>query len=177
MTYDIDLPGPGDQCHCGSYYACYCGPEPNPEDTFDEAYERGYQACADDGPDDHPLACWPENYVDAAVARDWRRLVSGRSVVGVDGRRFYGSNWFNVPRAWRLRGLYGLDPFRREPCPEGFLAGFEDAMAGLPSAVAAPDRHRACAAALDAYEPGPVLYDRPIGPVPAPTEGEDRLPF
>ena len=166
---DFNLPGPGDQCVCRSYYACYCRPEPDPQDLFDEAYERGYDACLTDGADDHPLACWPENHVD--------------SVVGIDGRRFYGSNWFSVPRAWRLRGLYGLDPFRREPCPEGYVAGFEDAMCGLPSAVADPERHRACAAALDAYEPEPDrcrsvdLYDRPLGPWPVPTEVEDWLPF
>ena len=113
----------------------------------------------------------------AAVARDWRRLVSGQSIVGIDGRRFYGSHWSNAPRAWANRGLYGLDPFRREPCSEGYLAGFEDAMAGLPSAVADPDRHRAFAAALDAYEPEPDLYDETLGPWPAPAEVDSDLPF
>ena len=171
------LPGYGDMCLCGSYGACRCQPEPDPDTLFDEAYERGFAAFADEGPDNHPLACWPENDVDAAVARDWRRLVAGQSIVGVDGRRFYGSHWFNVPRPWQLRGLYGFDPFRREPCPEAFLLGFESAMAGLPSAVGDPERHRACAAALEAYEPEPVLYDWPIGPMPAPVESDDWLPF
>lgn len=171
------LPGYGDVCPCGSYGPCRCPPEPDPEVLFDEAYERGYDACLSNGPDDHPFACSPTDPASAAVARDWRRLASGYSVVGVDGRRFYGSTWFNAPRAWALLGLYGFDPFRGEPCPGGYLAGFEDAMAGLPSAVADPDRHRAFAAALDAYEPEPDLYDRPLGPWPAPVEVDSDLPF
>ena len=170
------LPGYGDMCFCGSYGPCHCPPEPDPEILYQEAYERGYDACLADGPDNHPLACWPDDPVSAAVARDWRRLVSGQSIVGIDGRRFYGSHWFNVTRAWATRGLYGLDPFRREPSPADYLAGFEDAMAGLPSAVADPERHRICAAALDAYEPAPVLYDEPIGPWPE-ADTEDWMPF
>ncbi|WP_412062116.1 hypothetical protein [Rubrivirga sp. IMCC45206] len=176
MSYHT-IPGPGDQCHCGSYYACRCQPEPDPDVLFDEAYQRGHDACMSDGADNHPLACWPSTPADAALARDWRRLVAGHSIVGIDGRRFYSSHWFNVLRPWQHRGLYGFDPFRREPCPEGYLAGFEDAMAGLPSAVDDPERHRAFAAALDAYEPEPVLYDWPIGPMPAPAEDDDWMPF
>lgn len=177
MSYNTTLPGPGDQCVCGSYYACRCVPEPDPEDLYDDAYERGYDACHADGPDDHPLACWPTDEAEAALARDWRRLVTGDFIVGIDGRRFYGSSWFNVRRAWALWGLYGIDPFRREPCPDGYLAGFEDAMAGLPSAVVDPVRHRICAAALDAYQPEPDLYDRPLGPWPEPAAVDDSMPF
>jgi len=174
---NYNLPGPGDQCVCGSYGACRCQPEPDPDILFDEAYERGYDACQADGPDNHPLACWPSNHLDVAVARDWRRLVSGGSIVGIDGRRFYGSHWFNAPRAWALRGLYGLDPFRREPCPEGYLLGFEDAACGLPNAVCDPERHRLFAAALEAYEPTPDLYNEPPGPWPEPDPVEGWLPF
>ena len=172
-----NLPGYGDICLCGSDGPCRCLPDPDPEVLYQEAYERGYDACLSDGPDNHPLACWPGDPVSAAVARDWRRLASGQSIVGIDGRRFYGSHWFNAPRAWSLRGLYGLDPFHREPYPADFLAGFEDAMAGLPSAVTDPERHRVCAAALAVYEPAPAFYDRTIGPVSAPTEVDSDLPF
>ncbi len=58
-----------------------------------------------------------------------------------------------------------------------YLAGYDDAGAGLPSAVEDPEHHQAFAAALDAYEPEPVLYDWPIGPMPAPAEDDDWLPF
>ena len=171
------LPGPGDQCLCGSYYACRCRPDPDPDALYDEAYDRGYDACLEGGYDNHPLACWPSDAAEAALARDWRRLATGGSVVGTDGRRFYGSNWFNVPGAWRHWGPYGHSPLRGEPCPEGYLQGFDDAGAGLPSAVADPERHAACAAALDAYEEPPDLYDEALGPGPAPSEVESSLPF
>ena len=169
------LPGVGDVCLCGRYGPCRCAPEPDPGAFHDAAYERGYAAC--EAGEDHPLACWPRDPVSAAVARDWRRLASGGSVVGVDGRRFYGSHWFGAPGAWRLRGLYGFDPFRREPCPEDYLAGFEDAMAGLPSAVTDPERHRACAARLDAYEPTLDLDESASGSTPVSAESDDGLPF
>ena len=174
---NYNLPGYGDMCLCGSYGACRCQPEPDPEVLYDEAYERGYDACEADGPDAHPLACWPSDEPEAAMARDWRRLASGGSIIGVDGRRFYGSNWFNVHGAWRLRGCYGSNPFRGEPCPEAYLQGFEDAACGLSSAVRAPEHHRLFAEALDAYEPEPVLYDEPIGPWPLATETKDWMTF
>ena len=129
MSYH-SLPGPGDFCPGCNRLLCRCRPEPDPDALYDEAYDRGYDACLQDGYDNHPLATWPSDEAEAAMANDWVRLVSGGSLVGIDGRRFYGSNWFNVPGAWRHWGPYGRDPFRGEPCPEGYLAGFDDAGAG-----------------------------------------------
>ena len=164
---------------CNTLLGCTCPPPGYEEALYDEAYERGYEACQTDGYDNHPLACWPSNEAEAAMARDWVRLVSGGSICGTDGRRFYASNWFNVPGAYRYWGLYGHDPLRGEPCRDGYLAGWDDCGAGLPSAVSDPERYAACVAALDDYEPVPDLYDAFVGPTRAPVRAdvEDGLPF
>ena len=164
---------------CNTCLGCTCPPPGWEDERYEEAYERGYEACLSDGYDAHPLACWPCDEADAAMASDWLRLVTGAAVRGVDGRRFYGSNWFNVPGAYRRRGPYGHDPLRGEPCPEGYLAGWDDCGAGLPPAVSDPERHAVCAAALDDYEPVPDLDDALAGPVVPlePADVDDALPF
>ncbi len=60
---------------------------------------------------------------------------------------------------------------------EAYLDGFDDAGSGLPSAVEDPERHAAYVAALEAYEPPPMLYDFEIGPMPAPSDEDLELPF
>ena len=131
---------------------CACSPPLNEEALYDEHYARGYEACQTDGYDNHPLACRASNEPDAALARDWMRLVSGGSLLGIDGKRFYGSHWFRSPTRGRDRGLFGHHPLRDDLWPEATLAGWDDAGAGLSSAVDEPERHAICAAQLNDYE-------------------------
>ena len=147
--------------------SCACPPPPDEDDFYAEHYAYGYDACLADGYDNHPLACWPTGEAEAAVARDWLRLVTGGSVRGIDGKPFCRSAWFHSPTRWRDRGIYGYDALRSFPWPEATLAGWDDCGAGLPSAVDEPERYAVCAAALDRYEPVPDLHDDPLGPQPA----------
>jgi len=173
MNY-CNLPGPGDQCLCGSYYACRCAPEPNDDAYYEASYEAGYDHCLADGYDEGPLTEW--------VYRSGYRI---RYVPDADGRRqavhvmtplrFAELTWRHghaseaAYAVWFER-QYGFDL-------ASYLAGYDDAGAGLPSAVSDPDRHAACAEALDACEPPPDLSDERLGPWPARVEVDDWLPF
>ncbi|HIF20706.1 MAG TPA: hypothetical protein EYQ27_02085 [Gemmatimonadetes bacterium] len=165
---------------------CACPPPGYEDHAADEAYQRGYAACVTDGYGEHPLF-WPvaSGEAEAALALDWRRLCTGGTLTDTDGCRVYGSTVFNArPRPWPWP--YRSNPLTGEPDPETYLVGWDDAGAGLPSAVDDPEAHAVHAAALDACEPWalcrqPDLSGVPLGPWPARREpalaGEDDLPF
>ena len=62
---------------------------------------------------------------------------------------------------------------------EGYLAGYDDAGAGLPSAVCDERAHARAEAALDAYEPMPDLEEEPepIQSSPEAVGADDWMPF
>ena len=168
---DFNLPGPGDQCLCGSYYGCRCQPEPDVDPHYEDSYQAGYEACLADGYAERPMTEWVyATWHRGRWSTDARRVVYAMTTV-----RFGELTWrhqhadADAYGRWFERG-YGHDL-------ESYLAGYDDAGAGLPSAASDPERHRIYAEALDASEPEPVLYDWPIGPVPAPDETGDWLPF
>ncbi len=171
MSFCISNYCPG----CNEYLGCHCGQiEAAYEARRDASYEAGYEACLADSYDERPMTEW--------VYRSGTRHTVE---TGPDGRRrvvrhtvpvyFAELTWrrYNrteaAYRAWFER-TYGHDL-------DEYLAGYDDAGAGLPSAVDDPERYRLCAEALDDYEPAPDLYDERLGPWPAPAEVEDWLPF
>ena len=160
---------------CGDYLSCRCGQvEAAHAAHRDDSYTAGYDAAQADGYDQRPMAEWVyrsdvrHTYEDGPDGR--RRLVRRRVPVyfaELTWRRYNATEgayrrWFEREYVWDL---------------ESYLEGYDDAGAGLPSAVGDPERHRLCAEALDAYEPEPDLYDRPLGPWPAPAPVEDGMPF
>ena len=168
------LPDPTDFCSGCARARCAC-PHPAHDDARRAAaYAAGHAACLEGGYDDRPMTEW--------VYRTGHRCLY---VPGPDGRprpvhamtavRFAAFTW---RRFSRNEGAYRRW-FEREYGHDlaAYLAGFDDAGAGLPSAVDDPGRHRACAAALDAYGPAPDLHNRPLGPWPAQGEVDAGLPF
>ena len=148
-------------------------PEPDPEADYDGAYQAGHDTCLADGYSERPMTEWV--YATACRVR-WdtaeRRLVWAMTPVRFDELTWRHAHADAAAYARWFEREYGHDL-------AAYLAGYDDAGAGLPSAAAEPGRHRAFAGALDALGPGPVLYDWPIGPVPAPADdgGDDGLPF
>ena len=173
MRY-LTLPDPTDFCPGCARARCAC-PHPAHEDArHAAAYAAGHAAGLEGGYDDRPMTEW--------VYRTGHRVLYRP---GPDGRprlvyamtpiRFAAFSWrrFNrtggAYRRWFERE-YGHDL-------RAYLAGFDDAGAGLPSAVDDPECHAVSASALDAYGPEPLLYEWPAAPAPAWTEGDDGLPF
>lgn len=160
---------------CGEYLGCRCGQIEAAYEAHSEAsYTAGYEACLADGYDERPMTEWVyrsgTRHVHEAGPDGRPRLV--RLMVPVyfaelTWRRYNASE--TVYRLWFER-TYGYDL-------EDYLAGYDDKGAGLPSAVEDPERHRLCAEALDALEPEPDLFDRPLGSSLAPAPLEDWLPF
>ncbi|PAP76367.1 hypothetical protein [Rubrivirga marina] len=169
-----NLPGYGDACLCGSYGPCRCPPEPDADAYHQASYEAGYGHCTADGYDERPLTEW--------VYRTGYRVRYDR---GPDGRprathvmtalRFAAFTWRHGHRSEAAYSVWFERQYRFDLA--SYLMGYDDAGAGLPSAVDDPERHRLCAEALDAYEPMPDLYDERLGPWPAPAEVDDGLPF
>ncbi|MEL6615215.1 MAG: hypothetical protein AAFQ43_05730 [Bacteroidota bacterium] len=180
------LPCPSDYCAGCNRIRCQCPPPGYEEHVRDEAYERGYSACLADGYSEHPLY-WMSvsSEAEAALARVWRHLCTGGRIIDTNGRRVYGSHVFGArPRPWPWP--FRSNPLTSEPDPESFLEGWDDAGAGMPSAIQDPDAHAVHAKALDDYEPWalhrqPDISDIPFGPWPAPSEDvlvdEYDLPF
>jgi hypothetical protein len=92
-----------------------------------------------------------------------RRLVHNMTPLrfaGLTGRAYHASPW--QYRRWFER-QYGQDL-------EAYLAGYDDAGCGLPSAVADPEAYERAEVALDAYrQPGDEFEAGPSA-VPAPCE-------
>ena len=82
-------------------------------------------------------------------------------------RRHHASLW--AYGRWFER-QYGFDL-------EGYLAGYDDAGCGLPSAVADPEAHARAEAALDAYEPVPEIDAEAVEPSAEMVWDDDWMPF
>ncbi len=168
---NYSLPGYGDMCLCGSYGACRCQPEPDADQHYEDSYQAGYEACEADGYSERPMTEWIyPTWHRARWSTQVRRLVHTMTEL-----RYAEFTWRHSHTSAAAYGRwfeksYGFDL-------DSYLAGYDDAGAGLPSAVADPERHRIYAEALDALEPEPVLCDGHTGPMPAPTETEDWMPF
>jgi len=171
MSFCISNYCPG----CNEYCRCRCGQiEAAHTAHRDESYAAGYEACLADGYCERPMTEWVyrsgTRHVHEAGPDGRRRLV--RLMVPVYFAELTWRRYNRTETAYRLwfERTYGYDL-------ADYLAGYDDAGAGLPSAVEDPERHRLCAEALDALEPEPDLYDRPLGPWPAPAPVEEWLPF
>ena len=168
---NYDLPGYGDMCLCGRYYGCRCQPEPEFDRHWEDSYQAGHEACLADGYSERPGNEWVyATHHRAAWSTTERRLVYAMTTA-----RFSEFTWRHGHASAAAYGRWFERSYGHDL--DGYLSGYDDAGAGLPDAVSDPERHRVCAAALDAYEPEPLLYDWPIGPMPALTETDDGLPF
>ena len=171
------MPGPGDFCHGCNRLLCRCLPEPSAagdrrlDAHFEASYEAGYDACLADGYSERPMTEWiyrmgSRCVWDAAARRLVHHMVPLR-FAELTWRHSHASVW-SYSR-WFER-QYGLDL-------DGYLAGFDDAGCGLPSAVRDPDAHAWAERALDAY--GAVLHDfpAPVECLVAQGDVDDGLPF
>ena len=141
------MPGPGDFCHGCNRLLCQCQPEPECDAHFEASYEAGYEACLADGYSERPMTEW----VYLTGSRCMWDAEAGCLRHHVTGLRFAELTWRHrhasavAYRRWFER-QYGLDL-------EAYLAGYDDAGCGLPSAAADPEAHARAGAALDAHLP------------------------
>lgn len=180
------LPGPGDFCHGCNRLLCRCLPEPSatgdrwPDVFYEEAYRAGYEACLADGYDQRPMTEWVYRTGSRAVwdaeAKGLRHHMTPLRFADLTWRTRHASAWAYA--RWFER-LYGFDL-------EAYLAGFDDAGAGLPSAVCDERAHARAETALDAYcpphpggAPMPGLDEEaePIQSPPQVVEVDDWMPF
>ena len=141
------LPGPGDFCHGCNRLLCRCQPEPD-VDAHDEAsYQAGYDACIADGYCERPMTEWiyptGQRATWDAEATCLRYRMTPLRFAELTWRTHHASAWAYA--RWFER-QYGLDL-------EAYLAGYDDAGAGLPSEVADPEAHARAVAALDGDAP------------------------
>ena len=163
------LPGPGDFCHGCNRLLCRCQPEPDVDAHFEASYQAGYEACLADGYGSRPMTGWVyrtgSRTVWDAEAKCLRHHMTPLRFAELTWRTHHTSvcaygRWFER--------LYGYDL-------EGYLAGFDDAGAGLPSAVCDERAHARAEAALDLYAPIPDVES-----IPSPPEAvgaDDGMPF
>ena len=140
------IPGPGDFCAGCNRLVCGCRPGPDHDGHYDRSYEAGYAHCLIDGYDDRPgteyiyrsgcYTAWD------AAARQMRHHMMPVWFVELTWR--CANRTVCGYRRW-FEHEYGYDL-------ELYLAGYDDAGSGLPSAVASPEAHARAAAALGAYE-------------------------
>ena len=168
------MPGPGDFCHGCNRLVCRCLPEPDVHYIFEASYQAGYEACLADGYSERPLTEWV--YLTGSRCR-WdateKRLVHHMAPLRfaeLTWRHRHASVW--AYGRWFER-QYGSDL-------DGYLAGYDDAGAGLPSAIADPEAHARAEAALDGHEPVP----KHVEPAPEATQpcaglvwDDDWMPF
>ena len=149
------MPGPGDFCHGCNRLLCRCPPEPESGGHLDESYQAGYDACLADGYSERPMTEWV--YVTGSRVtwdpemRCLRHHMTPLRFAELTWRHRHASAWAYA--RWFER-QYGHD------LPE-YLAGYDDAGAGLPSAVHDVRVHERAGEALDAYCP-PHLGGAPI---------------
>ena len=137
------LPGPGDFCHGCNRLLCRCQPEPD-VDAHDEAsYQAGYEACLADGYCERPMTEWiyptGQRATWDAEAKCLRYRMTPLRFAELTWRTHHTSAWAYA--RWFER-QYGLDL-------EAYLAGYDDAGAGLPSEVADPEAHARAVAAIE----------------------------
>ena len=163
------MPGPGDFCHGCNRLLCRCQPEPD-VDAHDEAsYQAGYDACLADGYSERPMTEWVyrtgSRVTWDAEMRCLRHHMTPLRFAELTWRTHHASaqgygQWF--------ARLYGFDL-------EAYLAGYDDAGAGLPSAVCDERAHARAEAALDLYAPIPDIES--IQSPPETVGADDWMPF
>ena len=172
------MPGPGDFCHGCNRLICRCPPEPDPEVQYLASYQAGYESCLADGYSEHPLAEW--------VYRTGSHVTwdagAGRHRHHMTPLRFAGFGWRTHHASARAYGRWFGRQYGHDL--ESYLAGYDDAGAGLPSAACDERAHAHAEAALDAYEPVPDPVEEPapdpaepVRPSPEPVGDDDWLPF
>ena len=144
MTPFNHTPLPGGLCFCGHLICPDCQQDPDWDTYHDASYQAGYDHCTADGYDDRPMTEWIYR---TACRTEW---IGGRIEYHMTPIRFAELSWrrahasASAYRRWFERE-YGYDL-------EDYLQGYDDAGAGLPSAVGEPEVYAVCAARLDAYE-------------------------
>ena len=174
------MPGPGDFCHGCNRLLCRCQPEPDVDAHFEASYQAGYEACLADGYSERPLTEWVyrtgSRVTWDAEMRCLRHHMTPLRFAELTWRHRHASAW--AYGRWFER-QYGYDL-------EGYLAGFDDAGAGLPSAIYDERAHARAEAALNAYCPphpgGAAVPDfdeepEPIQPSPEAVGADDWMPF
>ena len=147
------MPGPGDFCHGCNRLACRCLPEPDHESYFQASYQAGYDACLADGYSERPMT-------------EWVYLTGSRCTWDAAEKRLrhHMTAFHFAELTWRHRHADACAYRRWFERQHGhdlaeYLAGYDDAGAGLPSALANPEAHAEAEAALRAC--GPIPHDAP----------------
>ncbi|MEM1044214.1 MAG: hypothetical protein AAGI91_16520 [Bacteroidota bacterium] len=154
---------------------CRCQPEPDVDAHFEASYQAGYGACLADGYCERPMTEWVyltgSRVTWDAEARCLRHHMTPLRFAGLTWRTHHASAW--AYGRWFER-QYGHDL-------ESYLVGYDDAGAGLPSAVCDPRAHARAEAALGACEPTPDLDEEPdamsIQSPPEAVGADDWMPF
>ena len=170
-------PGPGDVCHGCNRLLCRCQPEPDVDAHHEASYRAGYEACIADGYSERPMTEWiyrtGSRTAWDAEAKRLRPHMTPLRFAEITWRHHHASAWAYA--RWFER-LYGFDL-------EGYLAGYDDAGAGLPpdrvrgrlSAVCDERAGARAETALDLYEPIPDIESIPSPPEPV--GADDGMPF
>ena len=141
------MPGPGDFCHGCNRLICRCQPEPDVDAYFEASSEAGHEACLADGYSERPMTEWiyatGQRATWDAESKCLRYRMAPLRFVELTWRRHHAS--VRAYARWFER-RYELDL-------EAYLAGFDDAGAGLPSGVADPEAYARAVIALDGYVP------------------------
>ena len=154
---------------------CRCQPEPDVDAHFEASYQAGYEACLADGYCERPMTEWVyltgSRVTWDAEMRCLRHHMTPLRFAGLTWRTHHASAL--VYGRWFER-QYGHDL-------ESYLAGYDDAGAGLPSAVCDGRAHARAESALDAYAPVLDFDEEPDSePIQSPPEAvgaDDWMPF
>ena len=165
------MPGPGDFCHGCNRLLCRCQPELDCDVRFEASYEAGYDACLADGYCERPLTEWVyptgSHVTWDAEAGCLHHHMTPLRFAELTWRHRHASVW--AYGRWFER-QYGYDL-------ESYLAGYDDAGAGLPSEVSEPEHHARWGVALDAYGPIPEPEPEAIQSPPEAVGADDWMPF
>ena len=164
------MPGPGDFCHGCNRLLCRCLPEPDVDAYADASYQAGFEACLADGYSERPMTEWI--YVTGQRAT-WDAEAK-RLRYHMTPLRFAGLTWRTHHAT--AQGYARWFERRHDHDLDAYLAGYDDAGAGLPSAVCDGRAHARAEAALDAYGPIPEPGPEPIPP-PGIVGADDWMPF
>ena len=165
------MPGPGDFCHGCNRLLCRCLPEPDVDAHYKASYQAGYDACLADGYCERPLTEWVyrtgSRVTWDAEAKCLRHHMTPLRFAELTWRTHHASAW--AYGRWFERQC-GHDL-------ESYLAGYDDAGAGLPSEVSEPEHHSLCEVALDVYGPIPEPEPELIQSPPEAVGADDWMPF